>query len=83
VDGHRFDANPHPDPTFHFDADPDPNSDPTPSFTYVGKSGNFLYIFLQQCQSTLLYLSRQRPRCHNSLYFGQFIAIFWKKYTEV
>jgi hypothetical protein len=23
VDRHRFDADPYPDPTFHFDADPD------------------------------------------------------------
>jgi hypothetical protein len=41
VDGHRFDAVLHPDPTFHSDADPDPNSDPTPSFTHVEKSDNF------------------------------------------
>ncbi len=45
MDGLRFDAAPHPDPTFHFDADPDPNSDPTPSFTHVGKSENF-YTFI-------------------------------------
>jgi hypothetical protein len=31
------------DPTFLFDADPDPvPADPTPRFTFVGKSENFL-----------------------------------------
>jgi hypothetical protein len=37
LDRNRFDADLHPDPTFHFDADtdPDPHPDPTPSFTYV------------------------------------------------
>jgi hypothetical protein len=35
VDRHRFDADPFPDPTFHFDADPDPYPDPTPSFSHM------------------------------------------------
>jgi hypothetical protein len=35
VDRDRFDADPYPDLTFHFDADQDPDS--TPSFTHVGK----------------------------------------------
>jgi hypothetical protein len=43
-----IDADPHPDPTFHFDADPDLNSDPSPSFTHVGKSVNFLNFYSQK-----------------------------------
>ncbi len=39
------------------------------SFTHVGKSGHFLYLYSQQCQSTLFQ------------YFGQYIEIFWKKYS--
>jgi hypothetical protein len=51
VDRHRFDANPDPNPNFHYEADsppdPDPNwhqngadphADPTPSLAHVGKS---------------------------------------------
>jgi hypothetical protein len=49
VDGRRFDADPHPDPTFHSDADPDLNSDPTPSFTYFGEQKNCNF-HLQKCQ---------------------------------
>jgi hypothetical protein len=52
VDRHRFDADPYPDTTFHFDVDPDPdwhqnNADPladlAQSFTEVRK---FSKIFL-------------------------------------
>ncbi len=43
VDWQRFDADP--DLTLHFDADlvPDPDSDPTLSFTHVGKSYFFIF----------------------------------------
>jgi hypothetical protein len=76
VDQHHFHADP--DPTFHYETNSDP--DPTPSFTHVGKYGNNSFDFYsQQCQSTLLYLSRQRYRSHNFNYFGQCIEILWKK----
>jgi hypothetical protein len=52
-----FDADPDPDPTFHYDVDPDP----TLSFTHVGNfffkygllviAGPSLFIFLAQRQS--------------------------------
>ncbi len=58
-----------PDRTFHFHSDPESDPDPTLSFTHVGKSGYFLYFYSQQCQSTLFQ------------YFGQYIEIFWKKYS--
>jgi hypothetical protein len=53
VDLHRCDADPYPDPTFHFDADPNP--DPTPNFTFVGISEK-IDFYSQQCQSSLFYL---------------------------
>jgi hypothetical protein len=41
VDRHRFNADPDPDQTSHFDTD----SDPTLSLTLVGKSELFLHLF--------------------------------------
>ncbi len=45
---HRFDADPDPDATIHFDpadSDLDPDLCPTPKFTHVGKSKFFVCDF--------------------------------------
>jgi hypothetical protein len=70
-----FDSDPQ--PTFHFDAEQNPDSDSTPSFTYVGKS-DFFYIYSQQCQFTLFYLSRQCYRCHNFQFFDSILKFSGK-----
>ncbi len=72
---HHFNADP--DPSFHYETDAD--TDPTPSFTHVGMWEIFFNLNSQQCQSTLLYLSRQRYRSHDFNNFGQCIEILWKK----
>ncbi len=81
VDRHHVNADPELDPTFYFLM-------PIqiririlpPSFTRVPKS-DFFYFSSQQCQFILFCLSRQRNRCHNFLFFGRYIEIFWKKYS--
>jgi hypothetical protein len=51
MDGHRFNADPHQDPTFQFDADtdPKPDPDPTPTLTHVEK-----YEFLKTFFTSVL-----------------------------
>ncbi len=89
MDRHRLDADPDPDPNFHVDAsqgpDPDwhpnfavPHADPTPSFTYAGKS-DFSYFWSQHCHITMFYFSLSVKCVKCVQYFGQHIEIFWKK----
>jgi hypothetical protein len=74
-----FDAHPDWDQTSHFDADPD--TDPTLNYTHVGKSETFLILLTSSASlhCFIFLVSRQRHRCHNFQYFGQYIEIFWKK----
>jgi hypothetical protein len=62
--GFRFEAEADPNPTLHFDDDPD--SDPTQSFTHVGKSGKKFTLTSQQCQFAL------------RVTIGVIILMFWK-----
>ncbi len=62
-----------------FDAYADP--DPSNSFTYLGKSEIILLLFTAVPVFTLVYLSHQRQRSHNFLYFEQYVENFWKKYN--
>jgi hypothetical protein len=55
VDRYHADVAPVPDPTFHFEADPDTN--PSPSFTHVGKCWKILIFFLHTSIVTFI-------RCH-------------------
>ncbi len=77
VDRHHIDADLGPNPTFNFDADPDPSFlfDPDQHqvlHMFEDRKFLFLLIFTQQCQFTLLYISRQRLSViiFNFLYCG-------------
>jgi hypothetical protein len=81
-----FDADPDPDPTFHFVVDPDPtfhfdaDPDPDPAFHFDAVRIRFLPQVLhmwenQNFKNSAFYVvmsSRQRPQCHNFHCFGQY-----------
>ncbi len=58
---------------------PDPG--PTPSFRHIGKSEQKIYPLFSPVPvyCTLSFLSHPRHRCHNFLYFKQFIEMLLKK----
>jgi hypothetical protein len=75
VDLHRFDADPHPDSTFHFDGDPDPDpdldrhkkdadshADHIPSSTHVGKKDK-IFTFIHSNASLQFFLFLISGKC--------------------
>jgi hypothetical protein len=73
VDRHQNDADPGPDPSFHFAVDRNPDLDLALLWKII-----YFFTFIhesRQCQFSLLYLSLQRHRCHNLPYFRKNIEI--------